>query len=170
LEYNDNNDECIVGFAPLSRAMIQRLSPTDRQNNGLQRHPTDHYAQTFKTLQQKSAEDASHHEQQGGSAASPAALALKVTVFTTTFNNGTLKESFWLAPSDPVDLDRLESVLRTATGLELGDVYDFAEGEEQDVVLGRGTSPSPLLIEMNESDPVHGALCRALQRGEVGEE
>jgi len=111
LECCGESGTSIIGYAPLSGAIIQRATLTARRVSSVPYH----------------ADDAVNDE----------AYALKVSVHTTTSKDSNL-QSFWITLPSTADLDTLEAVLQTSVHLTAEDVYEHAEGSDIDTILGKG--------------------------------
>ena len=115
LECDNEVGDTILGFAPLSSAIVERVPLQDLKGH------YGEYSLTEANLISNKSEN------------SPAAL--KVSVYKSTFNRGGEMHTFWLSLERMADLNTLEAVLLTASRLTLDDIYTPAAAES---LIGTG--------------------------------
>jgi hypothetical protein len=115
LECDNEVGDTILGFAPLSSAIVERVP--------------------LHNLMGSYGEYSLKEELNFTSSKVLSPAALKISVYKSTFNRGGEMHTFWLSLERMTDLNTLEAVLLTASRLSLDDIYSPAAAES---LIGTG--------------------------------
>eukprot|EP01036_Dinobryon_divergens_P029813 gene29813-38967_t len=134
LECDNEVGGTILGFAPLSSAIVERVPLNNLMGSCGEYSLKDELNLTSSKV------------------LPPAAL--KISVYKSTFNRGGEMHTFWLSLERMADLNTLEAVLLTASRLTLDDIYTPAAAESligtgryNEVHITRKRANRPLIID-----------------------